>query len=225
MGEAIGQSLPFAVGVALSPMPIIAMVLMLITPRARANGLTFVAGWMGGIAAGGAILLAIAGPSKSSSQGQPEDWVSWLKIGLGVLLLLVAVREWRARPSAGAEAAMPKWMGMVDSITPVKAGGLAVLLGTINPKNLLLIVGGAAAVAGTGVSGGDQAVAWVIFTLLASVGVAAPLVIYFVMGDRAAAILERLKTWLARSNTAVMAVLCLVIGVKLIGDAISSLTA
>ncbi len=224
MGEAIGQSLPFAVGVALSPMPIIAMVLMLITPRAKANGLTFLAGWMAGIAAGGAVLLAIAGPAKSSSQGQPEDWVSWLKIGLGVLLLLVALREWRARPSADAEAAMPKWMGMIDSINPVRAGGLAVLLGTINPKNLLLIVGGAAAVAGTGVSGGDQVVAWVIFTLLASVGVAAPLVIYFVMGDRAAAILDGVKTWLARSNTAVMAVLCLVIGVKLIGDAISSLT-
>jgi threonine/homoserine/homoserine lactone efflux protein len=225
MGEAIGQSLPFAVGVAVSPMPIVAMVLMLITPRAKANGVAFVVGWIAGIAAGGAILLAIAGPAKSSSHGQPEDWVSWLKIGLGLLLLLVAVREWRARPPADGQAAMPKWIGMVESFSPVKAGGLAVLLGTINPKNLLLIVGGAAAVAGTGVSGGDQAVAWVIFTLIASVGVAAPLVIFLVMGERAAAILQRLKTWMTRNNTAIMAVLCLVIGVKLIGDAISSLTA
>ncbi len=38
MGEAIGQALPFAVGVALSPVPIIAVILMLVTPRARANG-------------------------------------------------------------------------------------------------------------------------------------------------------------------------------------------
>jgi Sap, sulfolipid-1-addressing protein len=144
---------------------------------------------------------------------------------LGLLLLLVAVREWRARPPADGQAAMPKWIGMVESFSPVKAGGLAVLLGTINPKNLLLIVGGAAAVAGTGVSGGDQAVAWAIFTLIASVGVAAPLVIFLVMGERAAAILQRLKTWMTRSNTAIMAVLCLVIGIKLIGDAISSLTA
>ena len=37
-GEAIGQSLPLAIGVALSPIPIIAVVLMLTTPRARANG-------------------------------------------------------------------------------------------------------------------------------------------------------------------------------------------
>ena len=35
MGEAIGQILPLATGVALSPIPIIAVILMLVTPRAR----------------------------------------------------------------------------------------------------------------------------------------------------------------------------------------------
>ena len=44
MGEAIGQSLPLAIGVALSPVPIIAVVLMLTTPRARANGPAFLLG-------------------------------------------------------------------------------------------------------------------------------------------------------------------------------------
>ena len=44
MGEAIGQTLPLAVGVALSPVPIIASILMLVTPRARANGPAFVVG-------------------------------------------------------------------------------------------------------------------------------------------------------------------------------------
>jgi len=224
MGEAIGQLLPFAVGVALSPMPIIAMVLMLITPRAHANGITFVLGWMLGIAVAGAILLARASPSNESDEGAPSHWVSWLKLVLGLLLLMVAVKEWRARPAAGADAPMPKWMSALDDLTPLKAGGLAVLLGTINPKNLLFIVGGAAAVAQTGVSTGDQVVAWIVFTLIASVGVAAPLVIYFVMGDRAASILDGLKTWMARNNTAVMAVLCLIVGVKLVGDAITGLS-
>jgi hypothetical protein len=225
VGEAIGQLLPFAVGVAVSPMPVVAMVLMLITPRARANGLTFVLGWILGIAAAGAILLAIAGPSDASTEGAPADWVNWLKLVLGVLLLLVAAKQWRARPAADEEASMPKWMGALDNITPVKAGGLAILLGTINPKNLLFIVGGAAAVAQTGISAGDQAVAWIVFMLIATIGVAAPLVIYFVMGDRASAILDGLKFWMARNNTAVMAVLCLIVGVKLIGDAITGFSA
>jgi hypothetical protein len=225
VGEAIGQLLPFAVGVAVSPMPIVAMVLMLMTPRARANGVLFVLGWVVGIAVAGAVLLSVAGPTEASDDGAPATWVSWLELLLGALLLLVAAKQWRARPAAGVEAPTPKWMSALDGMTPVKAAGLAVVLGTINPKNLLLIVGGAAAVAQTGVSTGDQVVAWIVFTAIASVGVAAPLVIYLVMGERAGAILEGLHTRLVHGNSAIMAVLCLIIGVKLVGDAISGFSA
>ena len=107
MGEAIGQSLPLAIGVALSPVPIIAVVLMLTTPRARANGPAFVLGWLVGLGVVGAIVLALAGPS-ASEEGQPATWVSWLKLLLGLGLLLVAVRQFRGRPWADEEAPLPK---------------------------------------------------------------------------------------------------------------------
>jgi Sap, sulfolipid-1-addressing protein len=93
MGEAIGQLLPFAVGVAVSPMPIVAVVLMLVTRRARTNGPAFLVGWIAGIAILGAILLAIAGPASASDDGRPAAWVDWLKLVLGLLLLLVAARQ------------------------------------------------------------------------------------------------------------------------------------
>lgn len=150
--------------------------------------------------------------------------MSSLKLGLGLLLLLVAVKEWRARPPAGSEAPMPKWMGMLDGITAPKTGGLAFALSALNPKNLLFIIGGAAAVVGTGVSTGDQAIAWIVFALIATIGVAAPLVIYLVTGERAARILDGLKAWPGQNNTAVMAVLCLIIAVKPIGDAITGIS-
>ena len=44
IGQAIGQALPFAVGVALSPVPIIAVVLMLSTPKGSVNGPAFLTG-------------------------------------------------------------------------------------------------------------------------------------------------------------------------------------
>src|SRR5262245_47261621 len=225
MGQAIGELLPFAVGVALSPTPIVAMILMLITPKARVNGIVFVLGWITGVAVAGLILLALADPTGASDDGEPAEWTYWLKLVLGVLLLLVAAKEWRARPAPGAEVPMPKWMGMLDGITAPKAGGLAFMLSALNPKNLIFIVGGAAVVAQAGLSTGDQVIAWTVFTLIATIGVAAPLVIYLAMGDRAASILDGLKTWMAQNNTAVMAVLCLIIGVKLVGDAISGLSA
>ena len=223
MGAAIGQVLALGVGVALSPVPIIAVVLMLVTPKARTNGPMFVIGWLVGLVIVGAIVLSLAGPSDASDEGQPADWVGVVELVLGALLLLVAIKEFRSRPHEGEEAQMPKWMGAIDAFTPVKAFGAGAVLSGLNPKNLLLAVAAGAAIAQTGIAGSEQAVAYGVFALLGTVGVAIPVVIYFAMGDRAAALLENLKNWLARNNTVIMSVLMLVIGVKLIGDGISAL--
>jgi threonine/homoserine/homoserine lactone efflux protein len=221
MGDAIGQMLPFAVGVAISPMPIVAIVLMLVTPKARTNGLAFLLGWIIGIAIVGAIALAIVNPDESSAGSGKATWISWLELILGLLLLLVAVRQWRSRPHEGEEAATPKWMGALDDFTPVKALAAGAALSGLNPKNLLFIIGGADAIAETYISGSQEVVAWLVFMLIASLGVVTPVVIYFVMGERATAVLENLKNWMARNNTAITAVLCVIIAAKLIGVAIS----
>src|SRR3954454_10090690 len=75
MGEAIGQVLPLAVGVAVSPVRIVAVVLMLVTPRARVNGPAFVVGWIVGLGIVGAIVLGVADPAGATSDGQPATWV------------------------------------------------------------------------------------------------------------------------------------------------------
>jgi hypothetical protein len=224
MGAAIGQSLPLAIGVALSPVPIIAVVLMLTTPRARANGPAFVLGWLVGLGVVGAIVLALAGPGGASEQGQPATWVSWLKLLLGLGLLLVAVRQFRGRPHQGEEASLPKWMGAIDRFAPGQALGGGAALAAANPKNLLLAVGAAAAIAQLGIPGGQQAVAYAVFAVIGTLGVGAPVVLYFATGTRSAELLGRLKDWMAHNNAVIMAVLCLVIGVKLVGDALSGLT-
>ena len=140
---------------------------------------------------------------------------------LCVLLQLVAARQWRARPVGPEEPATPKWMGALDGFTAVKALAAGVALSALNPKNLLLAIAGAAVVAQAELSTGQEAATWLVFIVLASVGVAAPVVIAISMGDRSRQVLDRLKNWLAYNNTVIMAVLLLVIGVKLIGDAIS----
>src|SRR5688500_7842442 len=101
MAEAIGQVLSLGVGVALSPVPIIAVVLMLGTPRARANGPAFVLGWVLGLAVVGAIALAVAAVAGADEDAEPATWVDVVKIVLGVLLALIAVKQWRGRPRGG----------------------------------------------------------------------------------------------------------------------------
>jgi hypothetical protein len=223
MGQAIGGSLPLAVGIALSPIPIIAVVLMLTSRRARVNGPVFVLGWLIGLGIVGAIVLSLAGPAGASKSGSPATWVSWVKIALGILLLLVGMREFRGRPRGGEQPQMPKWMASIDKTTPVAALGLAAALSGANPKNLLLAASGAAAIAQTGISAGQQAIAYLIFAIIGTLGVGIPVGIYFAMGAGSQQLLAGLKDWMSQHNAVIMTVLCLIIAAKLIGDGISGL--
>jgi threonine/homoserine/homoserine lactone efflux protein len=185
MGEAIGALLSEAVGVAISPLPIVAVVLMLVTPRGRANGPALLFGWLFGVAAAGAILLLLASGADASQQGEPA-WVDWLKLVLGLGLVLLAVRQFRGRPHEGEEPVTPKWMGALERFSPPKAAAAGVALSALNPKNLLLIVAGAASIAQTGIEAGEQAIALIVFVLIATIGVGTPVVICFALGDRSA---------------------------------------
>ena len=224
MGQAIGQCLSFGVGVAISPVPIIAVVLMLATSRGRINGPAFLLGWVAGLAILGTVVLLVSSGADASSRGGPATWVSVLKLVLGAAGLLGAVAQWRGRPKGDEAPKLPKWMSAMDQLTAGKALGMGALLSALNPKNLLITVGAAAGIAQTGISAGEQAVALAIFVVIASLGVGAPVAIFFVLGERAAKLLAEMKDWMGAHNAAIMTVLFLVLGTKLIGDGISGLT-
>ena len=83
-------------------------------------------------------LLSDAGDA--STDDTASDTVSTTKLVFGVLLLVLALRHFRAQRRTEAKTA-PKWMASIDSLTPVKAGGLGALLSGLNPKNLALSFG------------------------------------------------------------------------------------
>ncbi|MGH2539710.1 MAG: GAP family protein [Actinomycetota bacterium] len=223
MGQAIGEFLPMAVGVAISPVPIIAVILMLFTDRARRDSLAFLLGWIVAMALALVVLIALASTRELGAGGDPTDTVSWIKLILGVLLILLAVKEWRRRPAPGTEATMPAWMERIDSMKPVAALGLALVLSLVNPKNLLLIAGGAIAIAQSDLSSSETAVAILTFTVIGAIGVATPTLGYLFKGSDVQPTLDRAKAWLAANNTAVMAVIVLVIGVSLFGKGLGAL--
>jgi len=225
VGQAIGQFLPLAIGVALSPVPIIAVILMLFSARAKSNGPAFLLGWLIGVGAITAIALVSSSAASVGSESEPSNAASWVKLALGVLLLFGAMRQWRTRPAPGEETAMPKWMAGIDAFTTPKAFGLAALLGGINPKNLLLAAAAGITIAQANLSGGEQWVALAVFVVLASLTVAIPVVYYALGGESAQRTLDGWKAWLQHNNHAVMAVLFLVFGVVLIGQAIQTLSA
>ncbi|MFI5632749.1 GAP family protein [Streptomyces sp. NPDC051664] len=225
MGKVLGDVLGYAAGVMISPLPIIAMILVLATPRGRLGGSVFAIGWVVGLSALGAVMLAIGGPGGASADGQPATWVGGLKLGLGVLLALFGVRLWHRRPRGVSQVELPKWMGAIDRFTPVKILGLALLLSAANVKNAAFTVAASASISSSGIPVGEQIAALAVFVVIASLGVLAPLAVFLVAGERARSTLSGWKNWAAQHNTAVMAVLCFVIGLKLLGDGIAVLAA
>jgi hypothetical protein len=224
MGQGISEVLTFAIAVAISPIPIIAVILMLFSARAKVNGPAFLLGWVVALAAVSAVVYVLAHDGDVATSSTAADSVSWGKIVLGAAFLMLARRQWRKRPAPGAEPAMPKWMGGIDTLSPLKAVGLGVALAAVNPKNLILTIGSAAGLAQLGLTTSDAVVAIAVFVVLGSVTIAGPVVYALVGGARARATLDSAKAWLGVHNTAVMTVLFLVFGVDLIAKGLPPLT-
>ncbi len=224
MGPAIGDILPLAIGVAISPIPIIAVILILFTPRANSNGLAFLSGWIVALAVVGVIVLLISSGADVATGDESSTAASAFKALIGVLLGFLGWRQWQGRPKEGEELEMPRWMQSLESVNPAVALGLGALLSGLNPKNLMLTLGAAVAIAQFGLSAGEAAATLVIFVAIASCTVAGPVLLYFALGERAERTLSGWKVWLTENNATVMAVLLLVIGVVLLGQGIGELT-
>jgi threonine/homoserine/homoserine lactone efflux protein len=112
-------------------------------------------------------------------------------------------------------------MRTIGDFTIAKAGGAGFALSALNPKNALLTVAAAAEIAEVGLPASQQVAVLLGFVLLASAGVLTPLLLSLALGDRSSEPLNRLRAWMARYNAVIMAVLFLLIGAKLIGDAVS----
>ncbi len=223
MGHGISEILTPAIGVAISPVPIIAVILMLFSRRARVNGPVFLLGWVLALVVVSAVVYIVSNVGNAATSSTASGAIAWGTIVLGVLFLMLAARNWRNRPAPGSEPKLPKWMASVDTLTPAKALGFGVLLAGVNPKNLILTIGAATGLAQLGLSTTDAVVSLVVFVLIGSLTIIGPVAYYLLGGEHAKAALDSLKGWLALHNTAVMAVLFLVFGVDLIAKGLAPL--
>jgi hypothetical protein len=123
MGSAISEVLPFAIGVAISPAGIIAVILVLFSARARVNGPVFLLGWVVGVASVSTVIYLLADAGDVGSGGSGSDTSYWLKLVGGILLVLLAFRHWRKR-SVDSEAVDQLAADAATTLTPVKTGGL-----------------------------------------------------------------------------------------------------
>lgn len=216
MNPVVGEILPMAVGVAISPMPIIAVILMLLGGSARTKGLGFAVGWLGGLIGATAVFIALG--DAVDQNDEPGTAAGWIKIVLGIGLLLAGIKQFRA-DSKGT----PAWLTAIEEMTWLKATALGVVLAAVNPKNLMLCAAAGVAIGSAGLATGPLVGAAGVFVVLASASVLAPVLAYLVAADALRRPLNAIKEWLDANNQAVMAVLFVVLGVVLIGKGLGGL--
>ena len=223
MGSVIGEILPLALGVAISPVPIIAAILMLLSPKAKGVSVGFLVGWVVGIIAAVTIFTLLSGLIPQEDPEASRPIAGTIKILLGAGLVVLAVRQWRRRPKPGEKAALPKWMAAIDTVTTGRATFLGFLLAAANPKNLLMAIGAGLVIGAGELTRAEESIAIAIFVLVAACTVAIPVIAYLIASKRMTAPLESLRDWLVQNNATVMTVLLLVLGVVVIGNGIESL--
>ena len=223
MGQVIADTLPYAEGVAISPMPIIVVILMLISARARSNGLAFLVGWAGGLAVVGGVVLLVSEVANLSAGGGTSLLGPGVKLLLGLLFFFLAYREWQKRPKPGEEPEMPKWADSIDSFTPLMALRIAVLMGGLSPKNLSLTLAGALTIAEADLKVAQTLIGLGTFILLASLTVAVPVLYDLLAGNKAEETLKGWRAWLSANSATVMFILFLIFGAVLLGKGIGGL--
>lgn len=223
MSALIADLLPLAVGVAVSPIPIIAVILMLLSTRPGPTSGGFAVGWILGIALLSTVMALIYNASGSAADEGSSGGGGWFRLILGLLLVALAVRQWRARPTAADAPQLPHWMSAVTQFGVPKAAGLGFLLSSVNPKNLLMAVAAGTVIADGASGAGEATVAVAVYTVIAASTVLIPVVGYSVATARVRPWLDDLRGWLEANNAAMMAVLLLVLGVMMLGKGIDGL--
>jgi len=220
VNDVIGSILPLALTVAISPVPIIATILVLLSPRATATGLAFLLGWTVGMSALVAVFTLLALLAAPGVGGSPVVGVT--KIVLGILLLVVGLLQWRNRPRKGDAPVVPRWMSALDSITVPRAALLAFLLAAVNPKHVIVALGAGVDIGASGLGPRHVMLAMGIFVLVTISTVAMPVLVHLIVGDRVRSAFESLRGWLTINGATVMGILLVVIGVANVGQGVAA---
>jgi threonine/homoserine/homoserine lactone efflux protein len=222
MTAILGDLLPLAAAIALSPFPVVAVVLVVGSPRGRANGPAFAAGWLLGLTVITVAVLVVAGGADEAGSAA-ADGVAWGRLAVGVALLVAAAKKWRGRPADDAEVEPPAWMAQLSEASAGRALALGAALGGANPKNLALVAAAGATVAQAGLAPGEAALDVAIFVLVASATVLGAVLADLVARERSAALLSSVQAFMLRHEVAIVAVVLVVFGLKLVGDGLGGL--
>lgn len=208
----LSTSLPFALGIAVSPIPVVAIVSILSVKPG--NALPFTIGWILGLLTIGIIVFLI--PGLETMQDEPTILSGWIRIGIGAVLAVMA--GYKGFKRSGEEAEPSKIIRRIDSAPPSGIFGLGVILTALNPKAIALTFAGAANLDAYSAGWVQQTVAFGFFILVASLTVVSPIILQMWFPVRSATLLEYLTSWLNRYNNVLSAAVLALFSILLVAN-------
>ena len=214
MIEALEDSLPMAIGLALSPGPVIATIVILMTPRAKVNSISLLLGWFLGIYIIGTLVLVL--PGMETNRGQPTTLAGIIRIILGILLLVLALRLWLKRPKSSDEISTPKFFSSIDKFGFGKSILTGLFFSIANVKCIALSAAGAARIDNALSNDYEIHMTLVTFALIGSITILIPIIIYFIAGNKVESTFQSWKEWLIKNNKVILMVILILISIILI---------
>lgn len=219
MWQVIGQLLPIAVAAAISSVPIMAMILVLLSPRRAQSAVPFLLGWVLGIAVTVSLCAVGTRVIPTSRGDRPDVALGVAETIVGVAMLAVAVASWR-RARRQASLPMPRWLRTIGSLGSWSAFGVAVLL-NVRPKGLLLALAAGLVLRGAALPLGDAVIAICVYTAVAASTIAVPIVMTLVAPARMEGRLVDARDWMQRHHTAVSSTILIMVGFLAIGNGLA----
>lgn len=203
----LASLLPMAVGLLISPLPIVAVVAILLSPRGRAAGPLYALGFTAVTLVFVAIgAVTAAGASSSDPHGGHIVGLV-LTIALTAGFAALAISSWVTRPRAGAAAKTPGWLAAVDSITPARAIGLGLLMAVTNSKNIPLELKAGVTIANAHLDVVLAIILCVAFAIVGSLTLIVPTLLAATGSAAVARGLDRLKGEMIEHNAVILTVL------------------
>jgi len=217
----LAELLTTGIAIAISPLAIVAVMLMATSGKGRTNGTAFLLGcYMFAILFIGALVALGRSAGTDETDSGANIAVDVVEIVLGAGLLVLAFLQWRKRSATET----PKWISGLDAISVGKAFVLGVLIsGPLSPKDLPLLIAASGRISQAGLPAEEIVAVILIFALIGVGAAAVPWLISVVSPTSVEQRLTGARNWLLANHAVIMTVLFVVLGFKLIGTGIADL--